>query len=107
MGMMVLFKKTGYNTGYGYIRKLWIEAFDGFVFEIGRGTFLAKVIEKYIIKEDFLFSKHKLIHKEISDDDFKLLKAMKLKQNWMFYFKALDEKWSKRKLKTNLLWKVL
>lgn len=103
----VSFRRYGFYTGWGYVRKLSIEAFDGFTFELGRDTFLARIIEKLIIQEDFLYTNRRTIRKEIDEDTFKILKAMKEKQAWQFWFKALEKDWTLEEIKVKLLWKIL
>lgn len=113
MGIKVIFKNTGHSTGWGYRREFLViedtEESYNHLLCAGRDTYLAKAIEKYIIKKDFLWSGKRILRRTLTEKQFRLLKGMcELgSSHWDMFCKAVKEKWTKKKLIGKIFYKVL
>lgn len=111
--MKVFFQKTGYNYLRHWVPELRIYSSSevSFAREIsttmGRGTYKAVAIDKYILEGTFLDTKKRILVKDIRRQKLDLLKGMLQINSPFFFRKALKENWSLKQLKTNVLFKIL
>lgn len=113
--MKVTFKKTGYSYLNHWIPELRIYSGPDTlcVREIsqtmGRETYKAAAIDKYILKKPFLESSEKshTLVMDIRGQRLSLLKGMLQIKSPFFFRKALEEEWSLKQMKANVLFKIL
>ncbi len=82
---------------------------NSFYFSTSVTSNLAQIIEKYIIEEDFLNSSKRKIEKELSQEKWKLLQALKEAGPYYsaLYYKALSKDFPQEKLEAQLVWRIL
>jgi len=111
--MKFLFVKAGYHTAWGYKKLLRVvhssrqgeENWD-----MGRDTLLARVIEKYIIGEKFLWTERRAPKvKYLGYRKTKLLKGLLAsgQKYYALYDRVLHKKMSMEDLEAQIFWRVV
>lgn len=109
----VRFRKSGYWTTWGYQRFFHVEEYSEGEFRsilrVGRDTLLAMLIEKYVIKTKFLSTGKRKLEKDLTIKQFQFLKGLceAGSKYWQLYAKALDEKWSMKKISSQIFWRIV
>lgn len=111
---LVEFRKKGYYTAWGYKKELHVAlinsaGLDENLLVTGRDTFLSAVIEKYIIKRNFLWNSKRNIRRNLTESQFRLLKGLIEcgSKSWHLFEKALEENWSEEKLISKIFFRVV
>lgn len=113
MGIRIEFKNTGTYTMYGYQKYLVVREWNGEYYDhklrVGRDTLIARVIEKYIIRKKFLNTGKRVLKKSLTAKQYRLLMGMieAGSKYWQLYSKALKEKWTMKKLESQIFWRVV
>lgn len=109
MGIKAVFYKTGYRYGYYWKRQLRVEVDNETLGTIGRETYLAQVIEKYIIRDNFFSSNKTVYQKNLTFKQYNLLKGLMEADSkyWQIYEKALRKRWTMKELEAQLFWRIV